>query len=78
MNQGVVPGMKNDEYIEYTDREYCKMLPCAIEKEMAKLKEGSEEYNRVRALCNGECLHTAKEYQRWLKANGFLIMKPKH
>jgi hypothetical protein len=70
--------MDNDNYIEYIEREFCKEYPCAIEKEMHKFEEGSDEYNRIRALCNGECLHTAKDFQKWLKARGYLIHRPGH
>ncbi|MHA1721749.1 MAG: hypothetical protein ACTSXW_01595 [Candidatus Baldrarchaeia archaeon] len=41
------------------------------------LKEGSEEYEKVRQICRTNCKYTAWQFHHWLIEKGFLIVKPK-
>ena len=70
--------MDTEKYIQYERYDFCHNLPCAIRKAMKEYPEGSTEHERIKSLCNGVCLHTAKELINWFNENGYVILKPKN
>jgi len=62
-------------YRDYRRREYCRAVECPVQKLLDKCKQGSEEYEEVRALCKHECIHTTYEFHHWLIENGFEVVK---
>ena len=70
--------MNIEDYTAYERYDFCHDLPCAIRKAMSEYQEGSDEYERIKALCNGKCLHTSKELINWFNDHGCIILKPKH
>jgi len=65
-----------DGYIEYQRREYCREIRCPRQEELESKPAGSNEYEVIRALCKGECLHTTYEFHHWLIEKGYLIIRP--
>lgn len=63
-------------YVEYKRREYCKDIACPIQTELEKYKEGSVDYERIRGICKGNCIHTTYEFHHWLIGEGYGIARP--
>ena len=63
-------------YIDYKRREYCKDVKCPIQVEMDSQKEGSEEYGKLRQVCQTACKHTTYEFHHWLIQKGYEIVRP--
>jgi len=66
-----VPG-----YVDYRRREYCKDIRCAIQRQLDKCDEGSDEYEQVRGICKTRCIHTTYEFHHWLIEHGYEIVRP--
>ena len=64
-------------YVEYKRREYCKDIRCPVQLKLGPLKEGSEEYEKIRKTCKDSCVHTTYEFHHWLIQKGYLILKTK-
>ena len=64
-------------FIDYKRREFCRDVKCPVQMELDSLKEGSEEYEKVRQICRSDCKYTAWQFHHWLIEKGFLIVKPK-
>jgi len=62
-------------YIDYQRREFCKDVACSLQQELAKHPEGSPEYERLRATCRTDCLHTTWQFHHWLMDHGYVIVR---
>ena len=63
-------------YADYQRREYCKDIRCPVQVLLDKQEPGSDEYEEVRALCKGHCIHTTYEFHHWLIEKGYLLVRP--
>ena len=63
-------------YVEYQRREYCKDVRCPVQLELDAQTPGSEEYERIRKICQTNCRHTTYEFHHWLIQKGYLIVRP--
>ncbi len=63
-------------YIEYQRREYCKDIRCPVQLELDAQTPGSEEYERIRRICQTNCRHTTYEFHHWLIEKGYLLIRP--
>lgn len=68
--------MSIEGYIDYKRREYCKDIKCPVQLDIDAREEGSEEYERIRAICKNECIHTTYEFHHWLINKGYLVIRP--
>jgi len=68
--------MPIDGYIDYQRREFCKDVNCPIQLELNTLKEGSDEYEKIRAICSKDCKYTTWDFHHWLIEKGYLIVRP--
>jgi hypothetical protein len=62
-------------YREYRKREFCSDVMCPAQEKLNSLKEGSDEYERVREECKRACRHSTHTFHKWLIEHGFLIVK---
>ena len=63
-------------YVEYQRREYCKDVRCPVQLELDAQTPGSEDYERIRKVCQTNCRHTTYEFHHWLIQKGYLIVRP--
>lgn len=63
-------------YVEYQRREYCKDVRCPVQLELDAQTPGSEEYERIRKVCQTNCRHTTYEFHHWLIKKGYLVVRP--
>lgn len=63
-------------YVDYRRREFCKDIRCAIQIQLDKAAEGSEEYEEVRGICKTDCIHTTYEFHHWLTQHGYEVVRP--
>lgn len=63
-------------YVDYKRREYCKDIKCPIQLDLDAREEGSEEYERIRAICKNDCKRTTYEFHHWLISKGYLVVRP--
>lgn len=63
-------------YVDYKRREFCKDVKCAVQLELDRQKEGSEEYERIRSICKADCRYTTYQFHHWLIDRGYLIVRP--
>lgn len=63
-------------YVQYQRREYCKDVRCPVQLELDAQTPGSEDYERIRKLCQTNCQHTTYEFHHWLIQKGYLIVRP--
>ncbi len=68
--------MSIEGYVEYKRREYCKDVKCPVQLELDASASGSDEYERIRAICQQDCRHTTYEFHHWLIEKGYLIVRP--
>ncbi|HUT55451.1 MAG TPA: hypothetical protein VM658_18820 [bacterium] len=64
-------------FIDYQRREFCKDVMCEVQARLMREREGSEEYEAVRAICKQDCLYTTYDFHHWLIGKGYLIVRPK-
>jgi len=69
--------MPVEGYEEYKRREFCRDVRCPVQLLLDTKEEGREEYEQIREICKGRCLHTAREFHYWLMDKGYLILRPK-
>ena len=69
--------MPLEGYVDYKRREFCNDVKCPVQMLLNEQKEGSAEYEKIRALCKSDCIRTTYEFHHWLIDKGFLIIKPK-
>lgn len=63
-------------YTDYQRREYCKDISCEVQLDLEKQDENSDEYQRVRNICQTDCKHTTYEFHHWLINKGYLVVRP--
>jgi hypothetical protein len=63
-------------YIEYTRREYCRDVKCPVQLLLNDEVEKSAKYEKIRAICASNCLHSTHEFHHWLTEKGYLIVRP--
>ena len=63
-------------YVEYQRREYCKDVRCPVQLELDAQAPGSEDYERIRKICQTNCRHATYEFHHWLIRKGYLIVRP--
>ncbi len=63
-------------HIDYTRREYCKDIACAIQVMLDKQDPESPEYEAIRGICKGDCIHSTYEFHHWLIEHGYLVVRP--
>jgi hypothetical protein len=69
--------MPIDGFVDYRKREFCRDVRCPVQNVLNKLKEGSEEYERIRKTCKESCRFTTWQFHQWLIDKGYLIIRPK-
>lgn len=69
--------MPIEGHVDYKRREYCNAVKCHIQMLLNEQEEGSEQYEKIRAVCKTNCIHTTYEFHHWLTENGFEVAKPK-
>jgi hypothetical protein len=69
--------MPVEGFVEYRRREYCRDIQCPVQVIMDSKGEGSEDFEKLRAICKEACLHTTHEFHKWLIDRGYLVVKPK-
>ncbi len=60
---------------DYKKREFCNDVKCFVQMELNRHEVGSEKYERVRAVCSSACQFTGKDFEGWLRKNGFGLFK---
>ena len=65
-------------YTDYQRREFCKDLPCIIQRQLDQHTDGSPEYEEVRAICKTKCIHTTYEFHHWLIEQGYEVVRKDH
>jgi hypothetical protein len=63
-------------HVEYQRREYCKDVRCPRQLDLDAQTPGSEDYERIRKICQTNCRHTTYEFHHWLIQKGYLIVRP--
>jgi len=63
-------------FIDYQRREYCKDIACPVQLLLDDAASGSPEYDRIRSICQTECIHTTYEFHHWLIDKGYLVVRP--
>ena len=63
-------------YADYQRREYCQDVQCPRQLKLDREAAGSAVYEKLRGLCQTECLHTTYEFHHWLIGKGYLIVRP--
>ncbi|UCD02678.1 MAG: hypothetical protein JSV63_02715 [Candidatus Aenigmatarchaeota archaeon] len=70
--------MPIEGFVDYRRREYCNDVKCPVQMLLNEQKEGSEQYDLIRAICKSSCIHTTYEFHHWLMNRGFELVKPKN
>ena len=68
--------MSIEGYIDYQRREYCKDIKCPIQVQLDKQDEGTEDYEKMRAICKDDCIRSTYEFHHWLIEKGYLVVRP--
>ena len=68
--------MPIDGYAEYKRREFCKDVQCPIQLQLEQKEEGTDDYEKTRAICKNNCVFTTHQFHRWLIDKGYLIVRP--
>lgn len=68
--------MALEGYVEYPKRLYCREAKCPVQSLLDEQKPDSEQYNKIRVICQTDCLQTSHSFHRWLNENGYVIVKP--
>jgi len=67
--------MPIDGYVEYQRREYCRDVGCKVQALLDGCESGSEQYEKIRSICTGNCIHTTYEFHHWLIEKGYELVK---
>jgi hypothetical protein len=62
-------------YVDYKRREFCKDVRCPVQLELETKHEDSDEYEKVRQVCKGDCRYTTYQFHHWLIDKGYLIIR---
>lgn len=68
--------MSIDGYIDYKRREYCNDIKCSVQLDLNEQAEGTEEYDKIRAICKDDCKYTTYQFHHWLIEKGYIIARP--
>ena len=68
--------MAIEGYVEYPKRLYCRAAKCPVQSLLDEQEPNSEQYNKIRVICQTGCLETSHGFHRWLNENGYVIVKP--
>ena len=68
--------MSLDGFIDYQRREYCKDIKCEVQLDLDKQNERTDEYEKIRGICQADCRHTTYEFHHWLINKGYLLVRP--
>ena len=68
--------MSIEGYADYKRREFCKDVKCSIQLELDGQKEGSDNYEKIRKICQNDCRYTTYQFHHWLINKGYLIVRP--
>jgi hypothetical protein len=68
--------MAIEGYVEYPKRLYCRESKCPVQALLDEQTPDSEQYNKIRVICQTECLRTSHGFHSWLNNNGYLVIKP--
>jgi len=63
-------------YVDYQRREYCKDIRCPVQALLDEAGPDSEQYQRIRGVCQSACVHSTYEFHHWLIQKGYLIVRP--
>ncbi|MCQ9206554.1 MAG: hypothetical protein NG740_01540 [Omnitrophica bacterium] len=67
-----------DGYVDYKRREFCKGVKCPVQLKLDAAGQGSEEYEKIRAICKDSCKYTTYQFHHWLIDKGYLIVRPEN
>ena len=74
---GVKPtGEAGYQGVPYQQRECCRDARCPLQLELDARAPGSQDYERIRTVCQTDCRHTAYEFHHWLVDKGYRIVRP--
>jgi hypothetical protein len=68
--------MPIEGYVEYPKREYCRASKCPVQSLLDEETPSSERYEKIRVICQTECLRTSHGFHKWLNEQGYVIAKP--
>jgi len=68
--------MTLDGYVEYPKRDYCRAAHCPVQGMLDKEKVASDRYEKLRSICQTDCLQTSHAFHKWLNEQGYVIVKP--
>jgi hypothetical protein len=63
-------------YTDYKRREFCKNIKCPVQLDLDKQEPNSQEYERIRGICQTDCRYTTYQFHHWLIEKGYLIVRP--
>lgn len=63
-------------HTDYTRREYCKDIECAVQGLLDKQDPDSPEYKEIQGICKSDCIHSTYEFHHWLIEHGYLVVRP--
>lgn len=63
-------------YVDYQRREFCKDVKCPVQLDLDAQEQGTEEYEKIRRICNTDCKYTTYQFHHWLIDKGYLIVRP--
>lgn len=69
--------MPIEGFVDYQRREFCKDIQCSVQQELDTRTQGSEEYEKNRAICKTNCKYTTYQFHHWLIEKGYLVIRPK-
>jgi hypothetical protein len=68
--------MTLEGYVEYPKREYCRAAKCPVQGMLDEEQVNSERYEKLRVICQTDCLQTSHSFHKWLNEQGYVIVKP--
>ena len=68
--------MPLEGFVEYTKREYCRAAKCPVQNMLDEESVGSQRYEKLRIICQTDCLQTSHAFHKWLNEQGYIIVKP--
>ena len=63
-------------YTDYKRREFCKDVRCPVQLDLDAQEPGSDEHERIRAICKKACKYTTYQFHHWLMEKGYLVVRP--
>ena len=68
--------MPIEGYVDYKRREFCNDVQCPVQLDLNAQKEGSKEYEDIRAICSSDCKYTTWQFHHWLIEKKYEIVRP--